>query len=580
MKKAFLFFLITIFIQTAFVQRSAAQANQAAGDLTQYGVRVEPDKRLILVMAMLEAAGVNTPLTETGKTFRQKVRGDFQDTPGELRDRIKAFVEQHRKKHSSAGDAEFIAPFVALAYSLNPSDFGDSPKSADLPADLLDVLDFAPLVREFYRRSGIDQKMPEYIKIYQAEGDKMRFSTRRMVNELLGYLHTRPELEYIEKIKTDAKDDKNRKIQKIETRAHERIFYVVPELLIPAGTVYFQNVADSYYAVVSPDTNLSTSDVRRAYLQFIVDPLVLKNSKDILPFRESIKQLLDERRNSRPGVSPDVFLAVSRSLAAAIEARENEFEKVQTATAEARQKIDQAQGIEAKTEVSMALNTYKQTLADETAVQLSDAYEKGAVLAFYFADQLKGSEDSGFDIASSLRDMILSMNPLKEANRLTEYANAKTRVLAAREANRNAKLALPTKLLAVNDLINEKKYTEAEAELKKLLDENPNESRIYYNLGRISSILAQPDITFDESLRDKRLEDAKAYFSNAIRTANTQTDPALIQLSYVALGRIYEFYDQDEMALKIYDAALKIGNVAGGAYQEAMSAKSNLSKKP
>ncbi|MGI8493854.1 MAG: hypothetical protein ACR2L1_00900, partial [Pyrinomonadaceae bacterium] len=108
MKKAFLFFLITFFVQTAFLQSTAAQINQA--DLTQYGIRVEPDKRLILVMATLEAAGINTSLTETGKTFRQKLRGDLQNIPVELRDRINNFVGQYRKKHSTAGDAEFIAP--------------------------------------------------------------------------------------------------------------------------------------------------------------------------------------------------------------------------------------------------------------------------------------------------------------------------------------------------------------------------------------------------------------------------------------------------------------------------------------
>ncbi len=35
-------------------------------------------------------------------------------------------------------------------------------------------------------------------------------------------------------------------------------------------------------------------------------------------------------------------------------------------------------------------------------------------MAFYFADQLKGTEDSGFDIASSLREMIATLDASKE----------------------------------------------------------------------------------------------------------------------------------------------------------------------
>jgi tetratricopeptide (TPR) repeat protein len=213
-------------------------------------------------------------------------------------------------------------------------------------------------------------------------------------------------------------------------------------------------------------------------------------------------------------------------------------------------------------------------------MQLSEAYERGAVLAFYFADQLKGLEDSGFDIAGSLRDIILSLDPSKEASRPAQFAPVRQRLMLARETARNRKLELPKRLMDVNELIKNKKFVEADAMLRKLLEDNPDESRIYYNLGRVSSILAQPDITFDESLRDKRLDDAKAHYSNAIRTANKETDPALVQLSYLALGRIYEFYDENETAIKVYDAAIKIGAVEGGAYREAMAAKANLAKKP
>jgi tetratricopeptide (TPR) repeat protein len=352
----------------------------------------------------------------------------------------------------------------------------------------------------------------------------------------------------------------------------------VPELLAPAGTINFQNVGDNYYAVVPPNTNLSQSEVRRVYLQFVVDPLVSKNAKDILPFRDGIKQLLEERRKAGVEVSPDVFLAVSRSLVSAIDAKESEYQKVQKATAEARQKIDAAQGVEAKRAVSAELAALKQSFADETAAQLSSAYERGAVLSFYFADQLKGLENSGFDISASLRDIILSLDPAKESNRLAQFAAARNRVILARQASRNKNLELPTKLLEIDALINNKNYSEADAQLKKLLDENPNESRIFYTLGRLSSISAET--AFDEALRDKRLDDAKANYSNAIRTANDKTDKALIQLSYVALGRIYEFYEQKEMALKIYEAAVKIGEVENGAYKEAMAAKDKLTKKP
>jgi hypothetical protein len=584
MKKVFLFFLIAIFIQNAFAQTPPAQSSSRPIDLMQYGIKIEPDQRLILVMATLDAAEPGTALTLTGEDFRKRLRGDLQNVPEDLRQKIKMFVDRYKKKYPNKKPGELTASFVSLAYALGPApDLAYPAKSTELPPDLLEVLDFATLVREYYRRSGIEAKLPEYVKLYQAEGDKMRASGAEMGQDLLGYLHTRPELEYVEKIRTEEQDpkNKNKTIQKVSPRATERRFFIIPELLAPANTINFQNVRDDYYAVVPPGTNLSTSEVRRAYLQFLVDPLVLRTAKDLLPFRDGIKQLLDERRKTHPDISPDVFLAVSRSMVAAVEAKEVEYQKTQIGTMQARRKIDAAQGADAKKAVSAELNAFKQSLADETAIQLSEAYERGAVLSFYFADQLKGLEDSGFDIASSFRDMVLSLDPAKESNRLAQYAEARQRGLLAREAGRGKRLELPKRLTEINDLINNKNYAEADAQLKKLLEENPNEPRIFYALGRLSSILAQPKITFDESLRDKRLSDARTYYTSAISSANKQTDPSLVQLSYVALGRIYEFYDQNEMAVKIYQAAVKIGDKGdASAYKEATEAIVRLTKKP
>lgn len=584
MKKVLFLLLILVSIANVYSQNAPTRVPQNAAapvsDLAQNGVRIEPDRRLIVVMATLEAAGIDTPLTPPGEAFRRTLQQDFQNLDPNLRARIKNFVDRY-KQQSARAASQIAAPFVSLAYALGPApDLADPPKSVELPADVQEVLDFAPLVREFYRRSGIEAKLPDYVKTYQNEGEKMHASAVQMVNQILGYLNTRPELVYVERIKTEEKAAKGQKnpVQKIETREHARRFFVVPNLLSPGGTVNFSNVGDDYFAVVPPGTDLSRSEARRAYLQFVVDPLILKNAKDITPFRDGIKKLLDARQQAGAQISPDVFLAVSRSLAAAIEAKEIESRKSAAATFEARRNIDAAQGVEAKRAVSAALERDKQSFADETAAQLADAYEHGAVLSFYFADQLKGLEGSGFDISSSLREMILSLDPAKESNRLAQIAEARNRAVAARGANLDKKLELPKKLLEIDGLIKNKNFAEAETQLKDLLAENPNDSRIYYTLGRAASSSAEG--TFDEGLLGERLGRAAASYRNAILAATKDTDPALLSLSHVALGRILEFNDQTAAALKEYEAALTIGNVAGGAYNEAKAAKDKLTKKP
>lgn len=139
---------------------------------------------------------------------------------------------------------------------------------------------------------------------------------------------------------------------------------------------------------------------------------------------------MDERHKTDPSISPDVFLTISRSLVSAIDARQIEFTRSQIATEQARVKIETMKTVPEKRAVSAELDRQKIQLADETALMLSDAYERGAVMSFYFAEQLKGTENSGFDIASSLREMIATFDASKEIDRLARNADAKQRALA------------------------------------------------------------------------------------------------------------------------------------------------------
>jgi len=594
-----------------------AQNTSQSFDLSQYGVKIEPDRRLIVVLASLEAAGLETPLTDKGSEFRRKLRADLAslNTPPadgqiSMQQKMKFFVDQYKKRHAQKTAAELVAPFISMAYSLGPvPDLNEPARATDLPGDLLEVLDFAPLVRQFYRTPirvaddaggektvTVGARIEEYYKEYQATGDALRPSTVRMVRGLLDYLHTRPQTTYLEQIKTEVQKGKKTTLAKTETRERERRFFIVPDLLAQSGTVNFRNIGDDYYAIVPPGTDLSSSEVRRAYLQFVLDPIILKNAKDISTFREGIKALLDERRKTNPEISPDIFLAVSRSLVAAADARQLYFQRFQEATSEARRAANQgrkplgestdAQGrkvVKLSDELFLIDGRFAMPAAeDEMTLKLAEAYEKGAVLSFYFAQSLKGLEESEFDIASSLRDIILSLDTKKEAERLTETAEIRRRALAAREERR--KLAatiienpLTKKLTEVEPMIRTQRYAQAETELTELLKTNPTEPRVFYAFGRVKSLSAAAITDVDK--RDVLLREAREYFMKVIDpNAVQKPDDALASLTYVALGRIYEYYDQDEYAVKIYEKVISMGDMQGGGYQEAVAARERLLK--
>lgn len=592
MKKFFFLILTAVF----FSVNLQAQTQPSSFDLSNYGVRIEPDKRLIAVLAALEAAEtrnqggenvkvIKTDLSAQGEAFREKLKADTASVPEELRLKLGTFVTQYKRRNPGKTDAEILAPFISMAYTLSPvPDLAEPIRTQNLPGDLLDVLDFSPLVREFYRSARFSEKIDGYAKEYLAAGDAMRPSAVLMVRQLLDYLNTRPQTIYGEKVKTERQVGKSKKtkIENTEIVERERRFFIVPEMFAPKGTINFRNVGDDYFAIVPPGTNLSESDVRRAFLQFVVDPLVLANAKEINGFRDGIKTLLDERRKEKEDLSPDIFLAVSRSLIAAIDAKEIERRKTEIATFEARRKIDMVQAVDEKRKISAALADYKKELADETALRLSEAYENGGVLAFYFAKQLEGLADSGFDIAGSLRDIILSLVPSAESNRLAEFAAARKRAVQARDDARIKALAVvenpvTKKLQEIETVIRAKNYAQAETDLKLLMRENPDDQpRIYYALGRVASLSAE-GVT-DVEARNKRLLDAKLFYENVLRTRNEKTDPALLSLSYVALGRIHEFFGESEYAVKIYEAAIKIGNLPDSGYAAAVAARERLLK--
>ena len=265
MKKVLFFVLVLAFASSIFAQ-TTPPGQRKPFDLSQYGVKIEPDKRLIVVMAALETAGIETPLNEKGKEFRKKLQEDLKGIDAILLQKMQTFLKNYKQRHLKESAAEFSAPFISLAYALTPvPELNEPARTTDLPADLLEVLDFAPFVRSFYQTSGIQAKLPEYVQMYQAEGDKMNSSAKEMIAAMTDYLHATPQLAWYEKIKKT--DPKNKKQQLVTTLEHERRFFIVPDLLAAAGAVNFRNIGDDYYAIVPANTNLRVSEARRAYLQ-------------------------------------------------------------------------------------------------------------------------------------------------------------------------------------------------------------------------------------------------------------------------------------------------------------------------
>jgi hypothetical protein len=571
----------------------ARAERQDTFDLSDYGVGFQPDPRLIVVMAALDAAGFDpVPPGREPSVFRARVRKDQGELDPKVRERLRSFYERNRLP-APATAAEQAARYVSLAFVLGPPPALDAPeRSEDLPAGVLEVLDFAPLLREFYRRSGIDERMVPYLRAYQSEGDRLRAPAGELVRSILSYLHTRPITVSGERVLVRAPSAKTKSNapRAYTLREHERHFYIVPDLLGAPGTINLRVIADDYYAIVPEGTDPTSSELRRAYLQYVIDPLMLRFNKEIAARREPLKQLLKERETGGESVTPDVFIAVSRSLVGATDARYNELVKLQRLAFATRDKLTKAKDDATRAAINQEAQASIGAIKDDTVSQLAEEYERGAVLAFFFAEQLEGIEASGFDVANFFPDMIASFDPAREARRPADYSAARARSLAARqerlarkseaetpvynEADTARANALVKALSDVEQILRQKDYNGAESRLRELMKDFPGEPRIFFAIAQTSSVAAA-DAT-DEDVQARRLQGALTNYRLAIEAASPESDQALVSRAHEAMGRIHAFLDHKAEAASEFEAAIKIGDVRGGAYQAALDGKRKL----
>jgi hypothetical protein len=119
--KLFLLIIVVVSAGTAYAQAPAASPTpppvipRATGtfDLREYGVSLQPDARLIIMMAALDAAGFDpTPVGKEPSAFRQLLRKDQLGLDSDLRTRLSAFYQ--RNKLPAPATTGVISPAPSL----------------------------------------------------------------------------------------------------------------------------------------------------------------------------------------------------------------------------------------------------------------------------------------------------------------------------------------------------------------------------------------------------------------------------------------------------------------------------------
>src|SRR5262249_46639033 len=119
----------------------------------------------------------------------------------------------------------------------------------------------------------------------------------------------------------------------------------------------------------------------------------------------------------------------------AADARFEESIRLAAVTNLQRARLQRAKNEGEQKAIAAAAASSRAAIADETIARLAEDYEGGALLDFYFADQLRDFQSSGFDVGNFLTEMIAGFNAEKESKRLADNSGSRERALAARKSH-------------------------------------------------------------------------------------------------------------------------------------------------
>ncbi len=582
-------------------------SERANPTLTDVNTLIGVDKRVIVMMAALNVAGYdyesgNRPLTE----LRRMIREDLKDLNPTTVRRLRDHFLSHRKGRA---DVVAVAPYLSLAVSLaEPPAFTIDVPADRLPEDVREIMDFALLLEEFYREASFTKLMPKYIDAYMKAAATYPQVAGAAVGTVLAYLHTEPILElpplYVvrpseaelktlaavkekelkaaqgkEKIDEQVlKERARREALKILTADNQnriRRFFIIPDLLNATGAANLRVVRDDYFLLLGPTSEPNIDAMRRGFLSFVIDPLSEKQIKEVRAIGAPLKKLMETRGDKldQEYVRRSAYFLISDSLVRATDARM----------------------------AVVGLATRRQLKEDEALYDLSQAYERGAVLVFNFYDKMKAYEAVGVNLRDYYGDLLQNIDFEKEAGRLNEYAQRFARLKQAKLEATTAPAPPPTisnadeKLVArlneADQMIRARKYADAKAVLEGARRERPNNARVLFGLAEVTS--KQASALNDSDELEVELYAAIELYKQAAEAASPATEKWLMQRSYVAAAKILDFIAEaqtqagknDEAAktaadaTAAYDLAIKLGQVQDGAYDEAVKAKQQREQK-
>lgn len=478
---------ICLAVLVAAARLGAAEQSQLDASLTMFSV-----------LAALNASGFDAELQSTSNhPLRQAVRKAVAGRKLSLAAELRRYVRDHRQEN----DTRTLSLYISFALCVDAPTFKYRVRTSDLPPEVAALEGLPELMKRFHQEADIDtlwkQAQPAIDQLIATYHEPVS----RVVLEVNGYLRN-PTSGYL-----------------------GRRFQVYLDPLGPPNQIHVRSYGDEFFVVVTNSVEPMIDDIRHAYLQYLVSPMVLKHHEIL----EKKKGLGDFAQASP--LLPDIYkqdfpLLTEKSLVKAIEAR-------------------------LATGPGLALR--RQQMVEQ-------ALAEGFILTPYFSEALVQYEKQEQSMRFYFTDLLAGIDLKKEDKRLETVKFASSAVVRRAKTAPAPPPVEPGKmekaLTEAEDLLEARQLAEARSRFLKVLEDTDDKrvhARAYYGLARIA-------------IRSNQAELGEKLFT---KTLELGPEPAVKAWCLVVLGQLADAAGNDVESAAHYKAAMAVEGISEKARENA-----------
>jgi tetratricopeptide (TPR) repeat protein len=469
----------------------------APEDTTPQKVSIETSQQLFATMCALwavdydsEAATASLPPAWRG------IAEQMYQLKGPAVDTLRAYYQKHEHHDPSVTLTRFISFAMVVG---PPPDFKYTLRHDDLPPDVLTIEDFTDVLAKFCQEAQIDRIWRRIEPAYQLPTQLLLGPMTKIVLQTTGYLR--------ELLASDS----------------PRTFTIYIEPLVRTDT-NFRNYGYQYDFILNGDADPPLTDLRHAFLHFLLDTIPARYPAAIAPSRPLIQLAL--KAPQLPAQYHDESVAFyTECLIKAVELR---LDHLQPAKLAAALDQDDVQGYVLVRPLFAGLEQFQQA---EPAMK------------FYFPALAKSVDVA----AETKRVAAIQFAPSSEPAPLTS---------AEQEANEKEEM-----LRRGEQFIASQDGASAQAQFERVLAHWPDTARAQYGLAIAAVLQGQ----------GQKAEDMFTALVQPPSNGTPAPDASVLAWSHVYLGRIYDMKSDRDQAVTEYRAALAVTGVPASARAAAQN---------